>query len=126
MCSELWPLLNEENNVSGQSLSQRLDQTLQERERNLLALKDPWPAWADELQVLHDKQVNGKIQARWYHPWPEKLRSWAGGDAAGLDLATGFTRLTPDGMAIAWKGSTPLPQHPAFDAMVTLEGQLTD
>lgn len=129
--SQLRPLLNEEDNVSGQPLSQLLDQTLQERERTLLALKAPWPAWADELQVLLDealvdKQVNGKIQARWYNPWLEKLRNWAGGDAAGLDLATGFTRLTPDGMAEAWKGSTPLPQHPAFDAMVTLEAQLAD
>lgn len=128
---QIRPLLNEEDGVSGQPLSLLLEQALQERERTLAALKAPWPVWADELQILldnalADKQVNGKIQARWYNPWLEKLRSWAGGDAPGLELATGFSRLTPDGMAEAWKGSTPLPQHPAFDAMVTLEGQLAD
>ncbi|WP_282877015.1 UvrD-helicase domain-containing protein [Pseudomonas peli] len=35
-----------------------------------------------------------------------------------LDLGTGFTRLTPDGMAEAWKGEPP--EHPGLDAMQSL------
>ncbi|MFW7344406.1 hypothetical protein V0R37_23075, partial [Pollutimonas sp. H1-120] len=63
-----------------------------------------------------------KIQARFYNPWLAKLREWAGGEEPRPDLGTGFTRLTPDGLAEAWKGEAPA--HPALDAMALLKAQL--
>lgn len=125
---QLRPLLTEEVTVTEQRLSALVNSALQEREQSLIALKTPWLAWADELQGLLDKavaekQVNGrKIQARYYNPWMERLRAWAIGNEPALDLGTGFTRLTPDGLAEAWKGNPP--QHPALDAMVNLKQQL--
>ena len=80
------------------------------------------------MQLLLDaavaaKQVDGKkIQARFYNHWLAKLREWAGGEESRLDLGTGFTRLTPDGLAEAWKGEAP--DHPALDAMALLNAQL--
>ncbi|WP_296236049.1 exodeoxyribonuclease V subunit beta [uncultured Pseudomonas sp.] len=126
--ARLRPLLGEESEGTTQSLGELLDNALQQREQALAALKSPWLAWADELQLLLDaavaaKQVDGKkIQARFYNPWLAKLREWAGGEESRLDLGTGFTRLTPDGLAEAWKGE--VPGHPALDAMALLKAQL--
>ncbi len=125
---QLRPLLNEAAVVSEQRLGELLDSALLDRESALAMLKSPWLAWADELQGLldkavGDKQVDGKkIQARFYKPWFDKLREWATSTEASLELATGFTRLTPDGLAEAWKGDPP--RHPALDAMVSLKQQL--
>ncbi len=71
------------------------------------------------------KQADGrKLQARFFEPWFDKLRTWAGDDQLmELDLGTGFTRLTPDGMAEAWKSGQP-PEHPALQAMTELRAQL--
>lgn len=125
---QLRPLLNEAAVVSTQRLSELLESALLDRESALAMLKSPWVAWADELQGLLDKAVAGKqvdgrkIQARYYNPWFDKLREWATSTEASLELATGFTRLTPDGLAEAWKGGPP--KHPALDAMVNLKQQL--
>lgn len=125
---QLRPLLNEAAVVSTQRLSELLESALLDRESALAMLKSPWVAWADELQGLLDKAVAGKqvdgrkIQARYYNPWFDKLREWATSTEASLELATGFTRLTPDGLAEAWKGDPP--KHPALDAMVNLKQQL--
>ncbi len=124
----LRPLLSEEGEIAAQSLGELLDNALQQREQALAELKSPWLAWADELQLLLDaavaaKQVDGKkIQARFYNPWLAKLREWAGSEEPRLDLGTGFARLTPDGLAEAWKGE--VPAHPALDAMAVLKAQL--
>ncbi|MGQ7814455.1 exodeoxyribonuclease V subunit beta [Metapseudomonas furukawaii] len=126
--ARLRPLLGEPGAVDPQPLGALLERALADRERELAALKAPWAAWADELRGLldravADKQVDArKIQARYYNPWLEKLLNWAKGEEARLDLGTGFTRLTPDGLAEAWKG--PPPMHPALDAMVGLEAAL--
>lgn len=126
--SRVRPLLGEEGEVATQALGELLDAALQQREQALAELKAPWLTWADELQLLLDaavaaKQVDGKkIQARFYNPWLAKLREWAGGEESRLDLGTGFTRLTPDGLAEAWKGKAP--DHPALDAMALLKAQL--
>ena len=123
------PLLGEEDDGATLALGDLLDGTLQERQRALTALKQPWAAWAEELQGLLDqaaaeKQVDArKLQARFYKPWFDKLRAWALGDDEVLDIGTGFTRLTPDGLAEAWKVGAP-PVHPALDAMVSLKAQL--
>ncbi|HET7863606.1 MAG TPA: UvrD-helicase domain-containing protein, partial [Burkholderiaceae bacterium] len=102
----------------------------QQAQRELAALKQPWSAWADELQALLDqavaaKQVNGtKLQKRYYQPWLDTLRAWAADLEAVLpDLKTGWTRLTPTGLAEAWKTGSP-PAHPAQDALAILRDQL--
>ncbi|UFQ99457.1 exodeoxyribonuclease V subunit beta [Pseudomonas wenzhouensis] len=126
--SRLRPLLGEEGQLATQVLGELLDGALLQREQALAELKAPWLTWADELQLLLDaavaaKQVDGKkIQARFYNPWLAKLREWAGGEESHLDLGTGFTRLTPDGLAEAWKGEAPA--HPALEAMALLKAQL--
>ncbi|QXH36420.1 exodeoxyribonuclease V subunit beta [Pseudomonas muyukensis] len=107
-----------------------IEATLRQRTEQLGQLKAPWGAWADELQqICRDavaaKQADGrKLQARYFEPWFDKLRAWAGDEQAmELDLGTGFTRLTPAGMAEAWKVGEP-PEHPALRAMETLREQL--
>lgn len=98
--------------------------------RLLAQIKLPWTAWAEELQVLLDagvdaKQVVGsKIQRRYYQPWLDALRLWAVTDALVMpDLKTGWTRLTPEGLAEAWKDGIG-PAHPALAAMVDLRDRL--
>ncbi|WP_412460766.1 exodeoxyribonuclease V subunit beta [Pseudomonas sp. SC11] len=107
-----------------------IDAALAQRQQQLQALKAPWARWADELQeicraAVAAKQADGrKLQARFFEPWFDKLRTWAGDDQLmELDLGTGFTRLTPDGMAEAWKSGQP-PEHPALQAMTELRAQL--
>ncbi|MDH0647881.1 exodeoxyribonuclease V subunit beta [Pseudomonas sp. GD03858] len=107
-----------------------IDATLRQRNEQLALLKAPWAAWADELQqICRDavaaKQADGrKLQARYFEPWFDKLRAWSGDEQAmELDLGTGFTRLTPTGLAEAWKSGEP-PEHPALQAMETLREQL--
>ncbi|AVD84856.1 exodeoxyribonuclease V subunit beta [Pseudomonas sp. SWI6] len=107
-----------------------IEAALRQRGEQLRQLKAPWAQWADELQQLCQdavaaKQVDGrKLQARFFVPWFDKLRAWASDDQlAELELGTGFTRLTPDGMAEIWKSGAP-PAHPGLDAMQSLEQQL--
>ncbi|WP_307944133.1 exodeoxyribonuclease V subunit beta [Pseudomonas mosselii] len=107
-----------------------IEATLRQRTEQLAQLKAPWGAWADELQqICRDavaaKQADGrKLQARYFEPWFDKLRAWAGDEQAmELDLGTGFTRLTPAGLAEVWKSGEP-PQHPALRAMESLREQL--
>ncbi|NIE76508.1 exodeoxyribonuclease V subunit beta [Pantoea sp. Ap-967] len=107
-----------------------IDTALQQRVEQLRQLKAPWGQWADALQqICRDavaaKQADGrKLQARYFEPWFDKLRAWAADEqAVELDLGTGFTRLTPDGMAEAWKAGDP-PEHPALQAMQHLPQQL--
>ncbi|MDF9618184.1 exodeoxyribonuclease V subunit beta [Pseudomonas entomophila] len=107
-----------------------IEATLRQRSEQLGQLKAPWSAWADELQQLcrdavAAKQADGrKLQARYFEPWFDKLRAWAGDEQAmELDLGTGFTRLTSAGMAEAWKSGEP-PEHPALRAMESLREQL--
>ncbi|ATP46820.1 exodeoxyribonuclease V subunit beta [Pseudomonas putida] len=103
---------------------------LGQRSEQLAALKAPWAQWADELrQICRDavaaKRADGrKMQARYFEPWFDKLCAWATDEqAVELDLGTGFTRLTPAGMAEAWKSGEP-PEHPGLHAMQTLQQQL--
>ncbi|QKZ03015.1 exodeoxyribonuclease V subunit beta [Pseudomonas eucalypticola] len=98
---------------------------LTERKQVLQRLKAPWAQWAQELRAIcleavAAKAVDGrKMQARYFEPWFDKLAAWASDESlVELDIGTGFTRLTPDGMAEAWKGDPP--RHPALEAMVGL------
>jgi len=103
------PLAEVFGNARGQRLA-ALDQ-----------LKAPWAEWADQLQSLLDdastrKAVNGtKIQPRHYNSWLAALRTWATTpDQAELGLSdSAWNRLTPEGLAEAWKDGAP-PEHPAL------------
>ncbi|WP_312931886.1 exodeoxyribonuclease V subunit beta [Stutzerimonas nitrititolerans] len=123
------PLFGERAAAGETSLATLLDAVLQEQARALKALKEGWCEWADEIrqlldQAVADKLVDGrKIQARYYQNWCEKLRHWSLGDEAALDLGTGFTRLTPEGLAECWKQGSP-PRHPALEAMCELPRRL--
>jgi exodeoxyribonuclease V beta subunit len=104
--------------------------SLQERRKALQTLKAPWSEWADELLAICQdgvarKIVDGrKMQERYFRPWFEKLSAWAADEAVeALELGTGFTRLTPDGIAEAWKSHAP--SHPAFEAMLGLKAALS-
>ncbi|WP_315265549.1 exodeoxyribonuclease V subunit beta [Pseudomonas fragi] len=112
-----------------QTPAQMIEACLLERRQALVQLKAPWLQWAQELreiclQGVASKTVDGrKMQARYFEPWFEKLSAWAADeDQEQLDLGTGFTRLTPDGMAEAWKGVAP--QHLGLDAMPGLKAAL--
>jgi exodeoxyribonuclease V beta subunit len=120
---------SERDNQEGLEPAELINQCLQERRAALLDLKLPWQAWADELlalchQGVASKSVDGrKMQARYFEPWFEKLKAWAADPSLEeLDIGTGFTRLTPDGMAEAWKGEAP--RHPGLDAMAALKASL--
>jgi len=103
--------------------------SLQERSAALLDLKAPWRQWAVELleicqQGVANKSVDGrKMQARYFEPWFQKITAWVEDESLELlDIGTGFTRLTPEGMAEAWKGE--VPSHPGLDAMSGLKASL--
>lgn len=102
---------------------------LQERSAALLDLKAPWRQWAVELlqicqQGVASKSVDGrKMQARYFEPWFQKITAWVDDESLELlDIGTGFSRLTPEGMAEAWKGE--VPNHPGLDAMASLKASL--
>ncbi|KJZ63656.1 exodeoxyribonuclease V subunit beta [Pseudomonas fluorescens] len=120
---------SERDSVEGKEPAELIIECLQERRAALLELKMPWRQWADELlaichQGVASKSVDGrKMQARYFEPWFEKIRAWAEDESLEqLDIGTGFTRLTPDGMAEAWKGE--VPRHPGLDAMPGLKASL--
>ncbi|TMQ77760.1 exodeoxyribonuclease V subunit beta [Candidatus Accumulibacter phosphatis] len=112
------------------SPAEALRSSLSERRRRLAELKAPWAEWVDQLRAFLDnavagKQVDGrKLQARFYQPWLETLRAWRDDlDMRRPDLQTGWTRLTPAGLAEAWK-TAPLPEHPALTAIAGLSAAL--
>ncbi|QJI42513.1 exodeoxyribonuclease V subunit beta [Pseudomonas sp. ADAK2] len=120
---------SERDSVEGKEPAELIAECLLERRSALLELKTPWRQWADELlaichQGAASKSVDGrKMQARYFEPWFEKIKAWAEDEALEqLDIGTGFTRLTPDGMAEAWKGEAP--RHPGLDAMPGLKVSL--
>jgi exodeoxyribonuclease V beta subunit len=120
---------SERDSVEGKEPAELITACLQERRAALLELKMPWRQWADELlaichQGVASKSVDGrKMQARYFEPWFEKIRAWAEDESLEqLDIGTGFSRLTPEGMAEAWKGE--VPSHPGLDAMPGLKASL--
>ncbi|PPA02659.1 exodeoxyribonuclease V subunit beta [Pseudomonas sp. MWU12-2312b] len=121
---------SERDSVEGKEPVELITECLQQRRAALLELKMPWRQWTDELlAICHagvaSKSVDGrKMQARYFEPWFEKLKAWAEDESLEqLDIGTGFTRLTPDGMAEAWKKGD-VPSHPGLDAMPGLKTAL--
>lgn len=102
---------------------------LRDKAAALLAIKAPWARWIDELAALIEDgrskglTNNSKLRADYVAKWWDKLRSWQQSDDDGLpDIGSGLSRLTPDGLADAWKG--PAPTHEALDAMALLPAAL--
>jgi exodeoxyribonuclease V beta subunit len=119
-------LFGSERAIVTQTPTQLIEQSIQERRTTLKTLKSPWANWAAEMHAIcidgvKCKVVDGrKMQERYFKPWFDKLIAWANDEEQEqLDLGTGFTRLTPDGIAEAWKNNPP--SHPAFEAMVELK-----
>lgn len=134
--SKIRPLLNAQSVIThqpdhSQTLSEMLDAGISKQQQTLRDLKAPWQLWTQQLRdildkAVADKAVNGRvIQARFYTPWLEKIAAWAANEQLiELDIGTGATRLTPDGLHEAWKDSSATPQHPALAAMQALPEQL--
>ncbi len=107
--------------------AQQLAQVQASRLALLQQLKEPWLAWADQLEALLDKAVANKlvdgrkIQPRYYQPWLAALREWA--DATDLPepvlTDSAWNRLGPDGWDDAWKQGDP-PDHEAICAIPEL------
>ncbi|MGE8067018.1 exodeoxyribonuclease V subunit beta [Pseudomonas sp. NPDC089569] len=121
---------SERDNAEGKDPAELITECLQQRRAALLDIKQPWRQWADELlAICHagvaSKSVDGrKMQARYFEPWFEKIKTWAEDESLEqLDIGTGFTRLTPEGMAEAWKKGE-VPRHPGLDAMPGLKACL--
>lgn len=133
---KIQPLLHANNSafdasLHAQSLEQLLTTGIEQQQQTLRDLKAPWPVWTQELQDILDaavaaKAVNGqRIQARYYLPWFEKINAWAADESLiELNIGTGSTRLTPEGLHDAWKDSSATPNHPALAAMQRLPEQL--
>lgn len=120
---------NERRDPPEQTPSELIEACLQERREALVQIKAPWREWAAQLreiclQGVASKSVDGrKMQARFFEPWFEKISAWAEDESVEqLDIGTGFTRLTPEGMSEAWKGAAP--DHPGLDAMAVLKASL--
>ncbi|MDT9643061.1 exodeoxyribonuclease V subunit beta [Pseudomonas sp. JV245A] len=120
---------NERRDPPEQTPSELIEACLQERREALVQIKAPWREWAAQLreiclQGVACKSVDGrKMQARFFEPWFEKISAWAEDESVEqLDIGTGFTRLTPEGMSEAWKGAAP--DHPGLDAMAGLKASL--
>ncbi|WP_296265358.1 exodeoxyribonuclease V subunit beta [Pseudomonas sp. UBA6562] len=109
--------------------AQHIEGGLRRRHEALASIKQPWGVWIEELRALlmqgiADKTVDArKLQVRYVEPWLDALSQWhADPDSHQLDLGKGFERLTPQGLADAWKGMPP--SHAALEAMLTLRERL--
>ncbi|SMB24441.1 DNA helicase/exodeoxyribonuclease V, beta subunit [Sterolibacterium denitrificans] len=107
-----------------------IGQMAAERRQRLQELKQPWAAWVDELRQIFDEaraggSINGqKLKANHYANWLDELAAWAADPASQTPkLGKGWERLTPVGIAEAWKNGQP-PAHPAFAAIVRLQQAL--
>ncbi|WP_240788655.1 exodeoxyribonuclease V subunit beta [Ramlibacter henchirensis] len=99
--------------------------------RRLGELKAPWAQWADELRGLLERacaarQVDGKkLQPRYFNEWLDRFAAWARNEdlwPVAEDKKV-WGRLTPRGLADAWKSGTPF-DHPGLAAIEALPAEL--
>ena len=132
---QLWqallPLWQETLATPSLPLATLLEQEITQRREQLTALKAPWRDWVPELGALIEQgraaglTNNTKLRADYVAKWLQGLTDWCDDPAlVWPEIGKGLERLTPDGMAEAWKGAPP--QHPAFEAMARLSQALTD
>lgn len=121
----LQPLWQETLPAVSSPLTELLQTEITERAQQLAALKAPWRAWVAELSTLIETgrssgvTNNTKLRPDYVAKWCRGILDWC--DDANLllpDIGKGLERLTPAGLADAWKG--PAPSHPALDAMAAL------
>ncbi|TWO68656.1 exodeoxyribonuclease V subunit beta [Caenimonas sedimenti] len=108
-----------------------LRQAREENEALLAGLKAPWRNWCDDIQRLLDAAVEAghvdgrKLKKTDYHRWLNLLRAWCSGSEVRPALtATAWTRLTPEGLQVAWKEGRKAPDHAALAALRELNIQL--
>ncbi|QIH06032.1 MULTISPECIES: exodeoxyribonuclease V subunit beta [unclassified Pseudomonas] len=120
---------NERRGPMEQTPAELIEASLQERREALVQIKAPWRQWSAQLrdiclQGVASKSVDGrKMQARYFEPWFDKIDAWVDDESLEqLDIGTGFSRLTPEGMSEAWKSDAP--SHPGLEAMAGLKASL--
>lgn len=132
---QLWqallPLWQEALATPSLPLAMLLEQEITQRREQLTALKAPWRDWIPQIGALIEQgraaglTNNTKLRADYVAKWLQGLTDWCDDPAlVWPEIGKGLERLTPDGMAEAWKGAPP--QHPAFAAMARLPQALTD
>jgi len=111
---------------------EHLQRTREDKKAALDRLKQPWAAWSQEIRALLDdakdkKLINGrKLRSDWYGKWLNTIHAWATSPTQELlDIATGWSRLTPEGIADAWNNDQP-PTHPGFAAITPLQEALAN
>lgn len=107
------------------SITSLLQTEQQQRQQALAALKQPWQQWLGELAaIIEQGRANGqtnntKLRADYVASWLAALAQWRDNPSAVAPKAGKWQeRLTPDGLADAWKGEAP--QHPALEAIAAL------
>lgn len=108
-----------------QTIASLLQTERLQRQQALAALKQPWQQWLGELAALIEQgRANGqtnntKLRADYVAGWLDSLAQWRDNPQAIAPKAGKWQeRLTPEGLADAWKG--PAPQHPALAAIAAL------
>lgn len=133
--TQLWqalqPLWQEHLTPQQTALATLLEQEMSERRAALAALKAPWQLWVAELAALINagrtagQTNNTKLRPDYVAKWLDGIVAWRDDPAQVTpDIGKGLERLTPDGLADAWKGVAPV--HPALDAMAALPQALAD
>jgi len=130
---QLWqallPLWQEPLSNRPTALAELLEQEITARREQLAALKAPWRLWVGELAALiaagraAGQTNNTKLRPDYVAKWLQGLTDWCEDPAqVQPDIGKGMERLTPEGLADAWKG--PAPDHPALHAMAALGAAL--
>lgn len=107
------------------ALPELLETEIAARAAQLAALKAPWRPWVAELaQLIEIGRVAGltnntKLRPDYVAKWFSGILAWCEDPTMLLpDIGKGLERLTPAGLADAWKEQPP--EHPALEAMQAL------
>lgn len=121
----LLPLWNQPLETFDTPPAQLLQAEIVDKQTALSAIKQPFSDWIDELEQLIDAgraaglTVNTKLRADYVSRWLTALRLWRDTPELEMpDLGAGLQRLTPTGIADAWKGQAP--EHPILIAIANL------
>lgn len=137
--SDLWRSIdllvrNPDSNALQLSPARLLEEIAEARREAVAEARNhPWDRWLAELAALFEKgqeqrAFNGnKIRRTSWPKWLEALRAWVEAPAPDAipDLTEStWNRLTPAGIADAWKGDPPA--HSAFKVIETLRNRLEE